>query len=196
MRLCRFTAMGPALGRWKKVNKRRMAGLTRRDGIAVSLMDPGVHGGRMPSKRKIVMLVDDDEEFLCELEEALALSGFVPVPLTDGAEAPGLARRVRPDAILLDLKLGGEDGYTVAGRLRRQRATARIPIILMSGYFGDPAQRRALPPSNINIYLSKPFNQKDVVKGIQTVLAGKNEEYASDTMKGVLLGPRHKPRPR
>lgn len=147
----------------------------------------------MRLKRKIVMLVDDDEEFLCELEEALALSGYVPVSISDGAEAPGMARRVKPDAILLDVKLGGKNGYDIAGRLRRQRATANIPIIMMSGYFGDPAQRRDLPPSDINIYLSKPFSQKEVVMGIQTILTGKKEEYSSDMMRGVLVGRRAKP---
>ncbi|OGS50057.1 MAG: hypothetical protein A3J79_04595 [Elusimicrobia bacterium RIFOXYB2_FULL_62_6] len=143
----------------------------------------------MPLKRKIVMLVDDDREFLAELQEALALSGFVPVPLTSGARAPAMARRVKPDAILLDLKLGDGDGFAVADRIRKCPRTARIPIIMMSGYFGDPGARRAPQPSDIDIYLSKPFSQKDVVRGIQTVLEGKKHEGGSGFMKDVLLGP-------
>ncbi len=130
----------------------------------------------MPHKRKIVLLVDDDVEFLSELRESLALSGYIPVTAANGKEALKLARRIKPDVILLDLKLGTENGFAVAGRIRKYPGTARIPVIMMSGYFDEREHPGLLAPSSVNIYLRKPFSQKDVVRGIQTVLAGEAEK--------------------
>ena len=121
------------------------------------------------------MLVDDDVDFLYELQEALALCGYIPVPVTNGADALKTARRIRPSVILLDYKLGKENGFKIAGRIRKDQATARIPIIMMSGCFNGAQQDASLAPSNINIYLNKPFTQRDVVRGILAVLAEKEE---------------------
>ncbi|MFA6434679.1 MAG: response regulator [Elusimicrobiales bacterium] len=144
----------------------------------------------MPIERKIVVLADDDKEFLYELREALALCGFIPIAVTTGADALKAARRVRPDVILLDLKLGDEDGFAVARRIRKEPALAETPVIMMSGYFNWAADGKALPASDINIYLAKPFTQRDVVRGIQAILAEKEEASAGtngfDLMKHLL----------
>lgn len=136
--------------------------------------------------RKIVLLVDDDAEFMAELQEALALSGYIPVPVTNGKEAVSVARRIKPDLILLDLKLGEANGLDVAARIRKIPATSRIPVIMMSGYFSREAGVRALRPSNINLYLTKPFNQRDVVCAIQRILTWRTEEAAEASSKYIL----------
>ena len=146
----------------------------------------------MGAERKIVMLVDDDAEFLAELREALALSGYIPVPVDNPADAVKTARRIRPDAILLDLKLGTENGYSVAGKIRKNPATARIPVILMSAYFRDPARKRAHTPANIKLCLNKPFTQRDVILSIQTTLADKKKDADSSLLKHLLLGPKQR----
>lgn len=139
----------------------------------------------MPSERKIILLVDDDGEFLSELQESLALSGYIPVTAANGAEAVRLARRIKPDVILLDFKLGTENGFAVAARIREYPPTARIPVIMMSGYFNGRERPNLLAPSSVNIYLKKPFNQKDVVRSIQTTLAD-NAENPFDVMKHLV----------
>jgi two-component system phosphate regulon response regulator PhoB len=129
----------------------------------------------MPYERKIVLLVDDDREFLSELQESLALSGYIPVIAATGTEAVKAALRIRPDVILIDLRLGKENGFTVAGKVRKNPATMRIPIIMMSGYFNGSEHSNLPAPSEVNVYLAKPFKQKDVVRSIQTILADKTD---------------------
>ena len=142
----------------------------------------------MPFDRRIVLLIDDDEEFLSELQESLALSGYIPVTASNGHDALKAARKIRPDVILLDLKLGAENGFTVAGRIRCDPAIARTPIIMMSGHFNEVDHSKLLAPSAVNIYLEKPFGQKDVVFSIQTVLADKADkaETPVNIMKHLL----------
>lgn len=146
----------------------------------------------MPIEREIILLVDDDREFLAELQEALALSGFIPVAVTNGADALRTARRIRPDVMLLDFKLGTENGFTIARKIRKDPATSRIPVIMMSGYFSASGREASLAPSSINVYLNKPFTQSDVVRSIQAVLANTREaaEKRGDLtlMKQLLIG--------
>lgn len=141
----------------------------------------------MTYDRKFVLLVDDDSEFLSELQESLALSGYIPVPAANGREAVKAARRIRPDVILLDLKLGDENGFTVAAKIRKDPATARIPVIMMSGHFNG-LNNWSLPTRSAgNMYLTKPFSQKDVVLSIQTTLAareGKQEKIQQPVFEG------------
>jgi len=140
----------------------------------------------MQYERKIVLLVDDDNEFLSELQEALALSGYIPIAVSNGREAMKAARKIRPDVILLDLKLGNENGFAVAARIRKDPVTTNIPVIMMSGSFNPLDHSNLLVPSAANIYLNKPFSQKDVVRGIQTALTDKTEA-PFDLMKHLLL---------
>lgn len=142
----------------------------------------------MAHERKVILLVDDDDGFLSELQEALALCGYIPLTASNGDKALKAARRTRPDVILLDLKLGTENGFEVAGRIRKDPALAHIPIIMMSGHFNEQDHLKLLAPSAVNIYLSKPFGQKEVVQSIQTVLtaAAVEVETPFNIMKQLL----------
>ncbi|HAF96326.1 MAG: hypothetical protein A2X34_04655 [Elusimicrobia bacterium GWC2_51_8] len=140
----------------------------------------------MPHERKVALLVDDDNEFISELQESLALSGYIPVAASNGREALKAAREIRPDVILLDLKLGTENGFRIADKIRKDPATERIPIIMMSGHFNELDHSKLLAPSAVNIYLNKPFSQKDVVLSIQTVLTDQTET-SLNLMKRLLL---------
>ncbi len=140
----------------------------------------------MPHERKIILLVDDDGDFLSELQDSLALSGYIPIAAFNGQEALKLARRIMPDLILLDLKLGVEDGVLVAKNIRNYPPTSRIPVIMMSGYFNESGNLNRMVPSALNIYLKKPFGQKEVVRSIQTVLAD-NVDTPFDVMRYLVV---------
>ncbi|OGS07207.1 MAG: hypothetical protein A2270_11185 [Elusimicrobia bacterium RIFOXYA12_FULL_51_18] len=145
----------------------------------------------MPHNRKIILLVDDDAEFISELQESLALSGYIPVTAVNGAEAIKLALKIKPDLVLLDLKLGKENGILVAEKIRKYPVTSRIPIIMISGYFNGREGLSLPTPSNVNIYLSKPFSQKDVVRSIQGVLED-DEEASFDVVRYMVEKSRKK----
>jgi len=140
----------------------------------------------MPYKRKIVLVVDDDRDFLSELQESLALSGYIPLIAANEAETMLAARKIKPDVILLDLKLGNENGFIIADKIRKDPSISNIPIIMMSGYFNEAGGGESLAPSPVNIYLNKPFTQKDVVRSIQETLADAPEP-SFDVMKHFLF---------
>ena len=72
------------------------------------------------------MLVEDDAIILNTLAYNLSRQGFAVHKATDGSEALKLTRQLRPDLILLDLMLPGEDGIRVCEKIRRDDSNTVI----------------------------------------------------------------------
>jgi CheY-like chemotaxis protein len=106
-----------------------------------------------------VLVVDDDEDILAVIKEALEIAGYVPDLATNG-EAAHLAAHTRPALVLLDLMMPGVDGYEVGRRLRADPRTADVPIVVMSA--GARASHGARD-IGANGYLAKPFALADLV---------------------------------
>jgi DNA-binding response OmpR family regulator len=85
------------------------------------------------ARNPIVLVADDDLEFLVLLSEFLATEGFAVIPAKSGSAALSIARVARPDAILLDLTLPDMDGIDVARDLKADDRTQNIPVILLTG---------------------------------------------------------------
>jgi PAS domain S-box-containing protein len=77
-----------------------------------------------------VLVVDDDQQIVSWLLEALTVHGYEVRTATTGREALALAAQTRPDVILLDLKMPDMDSYQIIRRLRRQQSTQSVPIII------------------------------------------------------------------
>ena len=82
------------------------------------------------------LIVDDSEAFLASASRFLSAQGLEVVGCaSSGAEALRLVQKLDPDVVLVDVRLGSEDGLEVA---RRLTATARAPrVILISSYAQD-----------------------------------------------------------
>jgi DNA-binding response OmpR family regulator len=117
-----------------------------------------------------VLIVDDDKEFLEELQETLHLSGYETVVVNDSSLVAGVASRIKPDVILLDLKMPKKSGFQVADELSHVTELTHIPIIAMSAYFKND-YIPLLNISGIKKWLKKPFNPLDIIAQIEGVLA-------------------------
>jgi CheY-like chemotaxis protein len=129
----------------------------------------------MASKKALI--VDDDREFLEEMRELLVNTGYDVTSVGDGIAAAKAARTVRPDVILLDLRMKGMSGFEVADRLKGFPDTAEIPIIAMTGFYTLKEHAWLMNFSGIKRCLRKPFNPLDVIAEVEKVL--KKEEGAS-----------------
>ena len=79
-----------------------------------------------------VLLVDDNPDLLALLSMTIEEAGFSVTTATTGPDALKRGREL-PDLIVLDLVLPEVDGFTVCRTLKKARATASIPIIMMTG---------------------------------------------------------------
>jgi CheY-like chemotaxis protein len=117
-----------------------------------------------------IMVIDDNKEFSEELRETLDLCGYDVMAISDSANALKLARKIKPSAILLDLRMSGSNGFQVAQNLKDANDTARIPIIAMSGYFPIENRSILLDMHNMDGRIKKPFDISDLITEIESVL--------------------------
>ena len=113
-----------------------------------------------------VLVVDDDAE-LRELTEAyLSRNGFQVHTVADAVEMDAWLAEEDPDLLILDLMLPGEDGLSIAKRLK---ADAGFPIIMLSAQ-GDDVDRIVGLEVGADDYLPKPFNPRELLARIRAVL--------------------------
>jgi len=121
----------------------------------------------------MVMIVDDNREFLEELQETLSLNGYDTTAFSDGASALKMVNKVKPDIILLDLKLDKKSGFRVADELKHLPETTHIPIIAMTGFYTEKEHRILMNTCDIHTCIIKPFSPLDLIEEINEILQEK-----------------------
>jgi len=118
-----------------------------------------------------VLIVEDDADTVGLLSATMRRIGFTPLVAADGYEALAMARRHRPDLILLDLRLPGMDGYEALTHLKRDAVTQTIPIVAISAHVADVDQeRKRLIALGAAAFLPKPFSIGELLDEIETAL--------------------------
>lgn len=83
--------------------------------------------------KPLVLVIEDDEFSRRLVQAALDPARWEVAVASDGASALGLLRRVRPDVILMDVRLPGMDGIALTRRLKASSRMADIPVLMMTG---------------------------------------------------------------
>jgi CheY-like chemotaxis protein len=119
---------------------------------------------------RLILIIDDEDD----IREVAALSletvaGWDVVVANSGAQ--GLARAIefQPEAILLDVMMPGMDGPSTVRELRKNPATASIPVLLLTAKVQSSDQRR-FADLGIQAVLFKPFDPMTLSTQIATVL--------------------------
>ena len=125
---------------------------------------------KRPGDRPIRVLIAEDEALIrLDLKEMLLEEGFdVVAEVSDGATAVRLARELRPDLCILDLKMPVMDGIQAAEQVTRERLSAVLILTAFSQRDLIEKARRA----GAMAYLVKPFQKHDLLPAIQ-IAAGR-----------------------
>jgi DNA-binding response OmpR family regulator len=132
----------------------------------------------MQTKKK-VLAVDDNQLNLEIIEQGLA-NEYNLKTATTGEEALEIAADFQPDIVLLDIMLPGIDGYEVCQRIRNNPALKNTRIIMVSAK-AMTSERIEGYQAGANVYISKPFNENELMKKIrqQIRLADMEKEEGS-----------------
>ena len=87
-----------------------------------------------------ILLVDDDEGFLLAAGRLLEAEGYEVVPARSAAEARTQLEGDLPDLILLDVIMPGEDGFTFADQIAKNKRLVGIPVVLVTAVAESPGQ--------------------------------------------------------
>lgn len=115
---------------------------------------------RQPQART-VLLADDNRDAVHVLAELLRMDGYLVHTAHDGLEAAELAKRLRPDVLVLDIGMPGLNGYEVARLVRAQPWGDRPLLIAATGWGQADDQQKALA-AGFNRHLTKPFDPQQL----------------------------------
>ncbi len=122
-----------------------------------------------PARPARILIVEDEFLIAMTAETELSAAGFVVVgKAATHDRALELARSLRPDLVVMDVRLGpGRDGIEAAITLR---AELDLPAVIASGSFDDENRKRAVPAAPL-AWLPKPYSGEDLVATVTRALA-------------------------
>jgi len=118
------------------------------------------------SRASRILVVDDDPEILDLIEAVLTRNGMEPRKAVSASAAEAVLDEFKPDLVVLDLMMPGEDGLSFCRRLRTQ---STVPIIMLTALAEDVDRIVGLE-IGADDYLAKPFNPRELVARIKSVL--------------------------
>ena len=135
---------------------------------------------------KRILVVEDDRDIALSLRLRLEREGgFAVETAEDGASGLRLAQAAPPDLVLLDVNLPGMDGFEVCRRLRRDPATAAVPVIMVTARI-DESDRIAGLDLGADDYITKPFSPKEALARVRAVL--RRTDRAKDADEALADG--------
>jgi two-component system phosphate regulon response regulator PhoB len=139
--------------------------------------------------KESVLIVEDEEDILNLLQFNFESAGFDVHVTGDGREGLAMARRLRPDIVLLDLMLPGMDGFDVCKALKRDAETAQIPVIMLTAR-GEEVDRIVGLELGADDYVVKPFSFRELLLRARAVLrrsTGQPAERATMEREGLSI---------
>jgi PAS domain S-box-containing protein len=121
-----------------------------------------------PGERPRVLLADDNADMREYISHTLG-DGYEVTAVADGAAALDAARKRRPEIVLADIMMPVLDGFGLLRELRADPALRDVPVMLVSARAGEEARTEGIS-AGADDYLTKPFNAKELVARVETIL--------------------------
>jgi len=116
-----------------------------------------------------LLLVEDDAALAELVEFRFRAEGYEVETTDDGDEALLLAAEAAPDVVILDWMIEGTSGIEVCRRLRRDKATAHVPIIMLTARGAEDDRVRGLE-TGADDYVTKPFSPRELVARVNAIM--------------------------
>jgi two-component system alkaline phosphatase synthesis response regulator PhoP len=118
-----------------------------------------------------ILVVDDDPEIVTMLTTRLGHRGYQVSSAGDGHRALELARREKPDLVLLDVMMPGKSGWEVARALKQDPVTQGIKIVMVTA-IGEQVNEITSPLYGADAHIDKPFEFEKLERVIGGLLTG------------------------
>lgn len=125
---------------------------------------------------KTVLIIDDEEAFANLLHEHLdAITDFDIYTAASGKDGITLAKKLKPDVIVLDIIMPEMDGFEVLKRLKTDKETLDIPVIMLSAKSDETTKIEAARLFD-ELYLTKPIDANELKDKIEEVFKWRGKE--------------------
>ncbi|MBI5701570.1 response regulator [Candidatus Saganbacteria bacterium] len=116
-----------------------------------------------------ILIIEDEKDIVQTLEYNLKKEGFSVSKAFDGTQGLKLAMDALPDLILLDLMLPGIDGLELCRRLKKDKKTENIPIIMLTAKSAETDKVVGLE-MGADDYITKPFSIRELIARVKAIL--------------------------
>lgn len=123
-----------------------------------------------PTKNDIVLVVDDSADALSLINDTLEAANMDVLVALEGKQALTIAKRIRPDIILLDAIMPNMDGFETCKALKADANLASIPVIFMTGLSDTDDIVRGLEAGGVD-YLTKPIKPSELLARMKVHLS-------------------------
>ena len=120
---------------------------------------------------KRILIVEDNELNMKLLRDVLEAQGYATITTAEGAASLDLARKNRPDLILMDLQLPDISGFDAVRQLKDHAETRPIPVVAVTAFAMVGDERKALT-SGCDAYLAKPILLRDFLDLVEKFIGG------------------------
>jgi two-component system cell cycle response regulator DivK len=116
-----------------------------------------------------ILVVEDNEDNRRIVRDLFTSAGYELLEAVTGEDGVALARRERPDLVLMDIQLPGFDGYEATRRIKADPGLAGVPVVVVTSYAlsGDDVKAMA---AGADGYVSKPFSPRALLAKVREFL--------------------------
>ena len=122
-----------------------------------------------------ILIVEDNPQNMRLMEMTLRVKNYTLLKATDGEEALDIARRERPDLIIMDVRLPRMSGLEVTRKLRENPAFSHTPIIGVTAH-AMKGDREKVLEAGCDAYLSKPINTRELPEVVAEMLSPRQKD--------------------
>ncbi len=120
----------------------------------------------MKKAKKKILVVDDERDIVEIICELLDDHGYETITAFDGQEAIEKIKALRPDGLVLDIKMPAVDGIGVIKFLRESPDLASMPVVVLTATQFVPEVRERFKNLDVHTWMAKPFEPEDLVAAV------------------------------
>jgi DNA-binding response OmpR family regulator len=115
---------------------------------------------------RTVLIIEDEKLIIVSTQMVLEAAGFRVESATNGEDGIAKARSLTPDLVLLDIMMPGIDGWETLTRLKRDAATANIPVIIFTAREHTRGHQKSTEMGAAD-YFRKPFEPDELIELVE-----------------------------
>jgi DNA-binding response OmpR family regulator len=124
----------------------------------------------MPTTKSKILIIEDDPFILRMYSQKFSNEGYIIYGAQTATAGLDLAKKITPDLILLDIILPDEDGLSLLKKIKRQKETAKIPVIILTNVNETPHREQAKIFGAVGYYVKAYLDPVEIVEKIKGIL--------------------------
>jgi CheY-like chemotaxis protein len=116
-----------------------------------------------------ILVVDDEPEILLLVKLMLEKNGYEVIEARNGTECLEKLGE-RPDLVVLDVMMPGDDGWEVCRKIKSDEKTKDIPVILLTVRTSEKSRRKSMEYAGADAHINKPFEMAELLETVRRLL--------------------------